>query len=74
MQDAGDWDYKEDGCKSTQWSVKGQIPSQANEDCREKIKDLNKINSPFWQSNWGNACFLAALLSPAKALLSSKHC
>lgn len=68
------WDYKEDGCSCTQRSVKGQIPSQANEDCREKIKDMNKANCPFWQSNWGNACFLAAPLRLAKALPSPKHC
>lgn len=68
------WDYEEDGCSSTRWSVKGQIPGQANKDCREKINDLNKTNSLFWQSDWGNECFLAAPLRLAKALPSPKHC
>lgn len=39
------------GCSYAQWAVKGQNPSQANKDCREKSKELNEANSPYWQSD-----------------------
>lgn len=35
--------YKGDVCSGTQWSVKDQVPSQANEDCREESRAWIKL-------------------------------